>query len=103
MKYTPFDSPALAFRARGYPFGDRVPYRVRMLKNVMSEFPGRVLHLGDACLVARKGEEYPAWVNSYGAVAAIVNLGDHTESLGVKPGEFEVIAWHHDLNSREGE
>ncbi len=80
-------SPALLSRSELYPaaWRGRVPKRIRMMKTVRSDFP---------CisrLIAPKGGEYNAWVNSHGAVAAVLPIG---EMLGVRPYEFEVIEWH---------
>lgn len=78
---------------QGYPFGDRVPKRVRMLCTVTSDFlPGTMISVavGDP-LVAVNQQTFPAWTNSYGAVA--VHMPDGRK-LGVKPDEFEVVDWH---------
>jgi hypothetical protein len=89
---TAFDSPALTYRSEQYPrlgFGgqeERVPYRVRITTDVRSE-------LRDADtkpLLCPTGKVVDAWVNSHGAVAAIMPYG----LLGLKPGEFEVVEWH---------
>lgn len=92
---TPDQSPALHERSDWYPrdrFGDRVPLRIRMLENVRSEVPFLMAPYGVAgtVRVALAGREYPAWVNSHGAVVALLEDGQ----LGVKPAEFEVTAWH---------
>lgn len=83
------DCPALHERLEGYPFGDRVPAKVRMLRTVTSDFPF-FLDKGKM-LMAEYGRTYVAWTNSYGAVAAVMDNG---KNLGLKPGEFEVIEWH---------
>lgn len=36
-------------------------------------------------------QSFPAWTNSYGAVAAIMADG---QRLGMKPDDFEVHTWH---------
>lgn len=80
--------PAIQKRNPGYPFGDRVPRRIRMLKTVvpdLSHFFPEIKHP-----IARAGAEFRAWTNSNGAVIAVFPNGD---KLGVKPGEFEVIDW----------
>lgn len=46
-------------------------------------------------LLCIQGNEYYVWVNSYGAVSAILPNG---EQLGLKPDEFEVIEWHQIIN-----
>jgi hypothetical protein len=82
------DCPALHARHidKGYPFGDRIPSKIRMIKTVASDFA----FLGNVpppCIVS---EVYPAWTNSYGAVSAVHPNG---QKLGVKPDEFEVVEW----------
>ena len=87
------DCPALHQRSDSYPFGDRVPRTVRMLKNVTADpMPGIGLAYikGDAP-VAKAGQTYPVWTNSHGAVTAV--MGDGIR-LGLRPAEFEVDSWH---------
>lgn len=78
---------------KGYPFDSRVPKRVRMTQTVTSDFlPGTTISVADGDpLVALNSQTFPAWTNSYGAVA--VHMPDGRK-LGVKPGEFEVVEWH---------
>jgi hypothetical protein len=78
---------------KGYPFGNRVPKRVRMTRTVTSDFlPGTAISVtGDDPLVAVNKQLLDAWTNSYGAVAVYMPNG---KTLGVKPGEFEVVDWH---------
>lgn len=78
---------------KGYPFGERVPKRVRMMQTVTSDFlPGTTISVADGDpLVAVNRQSFDAWTNSYGAVA--VHMPDGRK-LGVKPGEFEVVEWH---------
>ena len=85
------DCPALheRFPEKGYPFGNRVPAKIRMLKSVTSDFP--MFFADREPLYAEHGSVYDAWTNSYGAVAAVLSNG---KNLGLKPGEFEVIEWH---------
>lgn len=86
--------PAMTVRHtdKGYPFGDRVPKRVRMTKTVTSDFiPGTTINGGDDPLVAINATTFAAWTNSYGAVAVHTPDG---RKLGVKPDEFEVVEWH---------
>ena len=82
------NSPALISRSDDYPasWRGRVPKRVRMAKTVTPDFPGM------GALVAIQDQEYDVWVNSHGAVAAIVDVRGKT--LGLRPYEFEVIEWH---------
>lgn len=87
------DCPALHQRSDIYPFGDRVPRTVRMLKTVTADpMPGIGLSYikGDAP-VAKAGQTYPVWTNSHGAVTAVVGNGVR---LGLRPAEFEVDSWH---------
>lgn len=72
---------------KGYPFGDRYPIRVKVLRAVTSDFPWLK---GSETMFADSGKEYPAWTNSYGAVSAILNDG---RKLGLYPSEFEVTEW----------
>lgn len=82
------DSPALHWRdPESYPFANKVPRFIKMLSRVRPDF---VYQKRDA-VTAESGSTYPAWTNSYGAVSAIIN----GVSLGLKPGEFEVISWWH--------
>lgn len=82
------DCPALHARhiAKGYPFGDKVPKTVRLKCRVRSDFP-----FLNPVVVAETGITYPAWTNSYGAVAAVFPDG---RTLGLKPDEFEIVDWH---------
>lgn len=86
---TPFDSQALTYQSTLYPkgYGGRVPRRVSTIKPVVQDFP----FLSDHPARIAAGVEVDVIVNSHGAVTAILP-GDVT--LGLKPGEFEVIAWH---------
>ncbi len=92
---TPFCSPALRFRSGHYPdrFNGRVPSAVRTLRRVGPE--------GMICMTMSRrkvlalnipaGEVVPVWVNSHGAVAAILpGVGE----LGLRPDEFDVVDWH---------
>lgn len=83
------DCPALHERChgKGYPFGERVPSKIRMTCSVSSDFA----FLPNAAPPAFVSLTYDAWTNSYGAVAAVMENG---KKLGVKPGEFEVVEWH---------
>lgn len=87
------DCPALHKRSSSYPFGERVPRTVRMLKTVTADpMPGIGLAYikGDAP-VAKEGLIYPVWTNSHGAVTAVMEGGTR---LGLRPAEFEVDSWH---------
>jgi hypothetical protein len=83
-------SPALTHRSYRYParFEDRVPMFVKPRFNVRPDFPGIIGAPADS--MARKDQSYPAWTNSLGAVAAVLESG---WLLGLKPDEFEVTGW----------
>lgn len=88
------ESPALTIKSTrkgsfAYPFGGKVPLRVRMKKTVTSDIPMIAMSKEDFWCI--EGIEYYAWVNSYGAVSAILENGDQ---LGLKPEEFDIIEWH---------
>ncbi len=70
----------------------RVPKKVVMAKKVRPDMVayGAILGIKEDT-VALKDNEYYAWVNSYGAVSAILPNG---ESLGLLPSEFDVTEWH---------
>ncbi|MGC3891247.1 hypothetical protein [Pseudomonas urmiensis] len=87
------DCPALHKRSSSYPFGDRVPRTVRMLKTVTADpMPGiGFAYIKGKAPVAMAGQTYPVWTNSHGAVTAIVEDGIR---LGLRPAEFEVETWH---------
>jgi hypothetical protein len=89
-KMTYNDSPALKSQSDGYPASwyGKVPKRVKMAKTVTSDLPFGPRHRAEI------GKEYDCWVNSHGAVAAILISGDRSDLLGVKLYEFEVIEWH---------
>jgi hypothetical protein len=88
MKF-PGESPALRHQAEGYPaqWAGRVPLRVRMVKTATACYPFGILDRAEAL----KGKEYDVYVNSYGAASAIVGPDS---LLGIKPDEFEIVAWH---------
>lgn len=90
------ESPALKWRCdkndrSHYPYNwfDKVPLKVKMattVKSDLAEFiptPKGTVALADG--------EYFVWVNSYGAVSAILPNG---EKLGLMPSEFVVTEWH---------
>lgn len=86
------DCPALHERAAGYPYGDRVPLTVRMLKTTTAD-PMPVIgfaYIKGPVPVAAAGETFPAWTNKLGAVSAVMPDGT---KLGLRPGEFEVSTW----------
>lgn len=85
------ESPALTSQSKYYPASwyGKVPKRVRMAVSVRPDFPF-LLDKDKKNMIAQKGMEYDAYVNSNGAVAAILPEG----LLGLKPYEFEIIEWH---------
>ncbi len=84
------ESPALTIKSKlAYPFGDKVPLMVKVKVSVVSDLPTALASkVSPVCLA---GMRYYVWVNSYGAVSAILENG---EMLGLKLGEFEIIEWH---------
>lgn len=90
------DCPALHARYinKGYPFGDRVPKTVRLKRTVTTDTVPGMGFISKDPKVAVIGTTYPAWTNSYGAVAAVYPNGS---TLGLKPGEFEVVEWHESI------
>lgn len=99
-------SPALKWQSdRGgrfnYPanYRGRVPLKVRVAKTVhpdLMEFASILKIKNDT--VCLKDNEYFVWVNSYGAVLAILENG---EMLGLLPSEFDVTEWHTQPNLTE--
>ncbi len=69
----------------------KVPLKVKMLQLVRPDIP----FLAKKDTVCLYDQEYYVWVNSYGAVSAILPNG---ELLGLKPDEFEVIEFHQIIN-----
>jgi len=88
------DCPALHKRNSSYPFSDRMPCTVRILKTVTAApMPdiGLAYIKGNAP-EAKADQTYPVWTNSHGAVTAV--MGDGIR-LRLRPAEFEVDSWHH--------
>lgn len=73
-------------------FRGRVPLKVKLAKTVAPDLLeyAPILDI-KADTVALKDQEYYVWVNSQGAVLAILENG---EKLGLLPSEFDVIDWH---------
>lgn len=89
-------SPALSWRSdkpgkSHYPFNwhDKVPLKVKMATTVKSDLPD-LMPVPEGTIALNDGEYY-VWVNSYGAVSAILPNG---QKLGLYPSEFNVIEWH---------
>ena len=93
-------SPALTWQSdRGgrsdYPakYRGRVPLKVKVAKNVTPDLPMFIRTKPDT--ICQMDNEYYVWVNSYGAVSAILPNG---ETLGLLPSEFDVTAYHQNIN-----
>lgn len=91
-------SPALQWQSNkrkyNYPskYHGLVPLKVMAVQDVKSDLSELSHILGiKENTIALKDNEYYVWVNSYGAVAAILPNG---EKLGLKPDEFIVTAFH---------
>ena len=82
---------ALIHQSEHYPASWRgmVPKRVKMATTVRPDFPACLTWPDDSC--CDNGEEYDVYVNSHGAISAVLPNG---KNLGLKPYEFEVIEWH---------
>lgn len=81
---------ALKDRSANYPeiWNNKVPLKVKMLDTVKPDIP---ILFGHSENEALKGMYYCVWVNTHGAVSAIL---PNLSQLGLKPHEFEVIEWH---------
>lgn len=66
----------------------KVPLKVKLKEDVKSDLPSQIKPPDTTAL---KGNEYYAWVNSHGAVSAILPNG---EKLGLYPREFTVTEFH---------
>jgi hypothetical protein len=92
-------SPALKWRSdrkgrAAYPanYRGRVPLKVKLAKTVKPDLMEFAPILGiTKDTIALKDNEYYVWVNSYGAVSAILENGEH---LGLLHSEFDVTEWH---------
>jgi hypothetical protein len=92
-------SPALEWKSNkkgrfSYPanFRGMVPLKVKLAKTVKPDLMQFASILGiKKDTVALKDKEYFVWVNSYGAISAILKNG---ERLGLIPSEFDVTEWH---------
>lgn len=70
-------------------YQQKVPLQIRMLKTVTGDIP--MIIAGSADLIAIGGNTYYCYVNSLGAVTALL---PGANELGVKPSEFEVVSFH---------
>lgn len=91
-------SPALREQSDVYPerYNGRVPLRVKMLMDVSPDLPWYIEMIKAKTVTAAAGQEYEVYVNSHGAVTAVIG----NEMLGLRPDEFEVTAWHNN-NGRD--
>lgn len=73
-------------------FRGRVPLKVKLAKDVTPDLMEykEILGIKDST-IALKDNEYYVYVNSYGAVSAILADG---KQLGLLPSEFDVTEWH---------
>lgn len=88
----PHSCPALTYQSKHYPkhWEGNVPTRVRMAMTVRPDPLVLAINPEKENKVCEEGREYEVTVNSHGAVSAIFPNGS---TLGLKPNEFEVIAW----------
>ena len=99
IKEITLTSPALEFISNrkgsfAYPanFRSRVPLKVIVAKTIRPDFMKYTDLLGiKEDTICLKDNEYYVWVNSFGAVSAILPNG---EKLGLRPSEFDVTEWH---------
>ena len=87
-------SPALSFQSDSYPanYREKVPLKVRMACNVFPDIPFLTGIVGaKSQIVCLENNEYFVWVNSHGAVTAIL---ENDKKLGLKRSEFDIIQWH---------
>jgi hypothetical protein len=87
------DCPALTHRSGDYPsrFNGAVPWIIEAAEDVQSEVYQFTLSPLDASLRVIRGQQYPSWTNSHGAVCAVLPDG---RKLGLKPHEFRVVRWY---------
>lgn len=92
-------SPALQWQSNkpgrsAYPanYRGKVPLKVKLVKTVQPDLMELkdILGIKDDTVALKDGEYY-VWVNSYGAVSAILPNGS---DLGLLPSEFDVVQWH---------
>lgn len=83
------DSPAIKSRSAAYPFGGKVPSRVRMLRTCMPD--ASVYVEPQHYPIAYIGAQYACFVESNGEVAAILPNG---QLIHVPHDAFMVVAFH---------
>ena len=101
MEMAAMESPALCGVSAHWPekWG-RVPKRVLMLRTAHPDHILAMVNPQLRGLAAVKGQDYPVWVNSHGAVSAILSGG---QRLGLYPAEFEVVEFHESPLVRQAE
>jgi len=67
----------------------RVPLKIKCLKTVVSDL--WFLSDSNKNTICEAPKEYYVWVNSYGAISAILPNG---KLLGLKQDEYEITEWH---------
>ena len=86
---SPVDSPAITSRSAAYPFGGKVPSRVRMLRTCM---PDASLFVEPQHYpIAYIGAQYACFVESNGEVAVILPTG---QLIHVPHDAFTVVGFH---------
>jgi hypothetical protein len=111
---TAYASPALTKQSEHYParFEGRVPWKVRVLKNVHS-FQGLPVEIIMALTDGKpsgcfSGDVFLAETNSHGAVSAVLPGTIYKfnpllcDCLGLKPDEYEVVEWMEFEKTTEG-
>ncbi len=88
----PTDSPAIETRSAAYPFGEKVPSKVLMLRTCVPEAPLYVepQHYP----IAYIGTRYPCFVESNGELAVILPSG---QLMHVPHDAFMVVGFHSGL------
>jgi hypothetical protein len=85
----PTDSPAIVRRSNAYPFGERVPSTVLMLRTCVPAAPLGIS--AEQYPIAYIGMRYPCFVESNGELAAILPRG---QLMHVPHDAFMVVGFH---------
>jgi hypothetical protein len=88
-RFSPYASPALNSRAEGYPYGNAVPSRVRMLRTFWPDLAA--VESVSLLPIAFVGQEYPCYVGSTGDIAVFLPFD---QLLHVDAGSFAAVAYH---------
>ncbi|MFP3637529.1 hypothetical protein [Paraburkholderia sp. SIMBA_054] len=87
--FSPLASPALVLRGGSYPYGERVPSRVRMRRTC---WPDHADAMNVPLLpIAFVGQEYGCYVSSQGDIATFLPFD---QLLMVDRDSFDVVSWH---------